>query len=210
MLLNVKMCSPSFADNVPPAVVKQMMQTIQRTSNALVETSLARFPITRKFPWQYFCQVWNVTLHLQESSLCLKAHRTALHSEASGVGPDVPSGWDLTGSVHHSRFTWPPMRNWSDNHSRVNHFHKLIALEKMNRAESLRHLCGVGARFAAGEQHCSSIDRLRNLLSVWRCVWKNLSLHMSYLKSTNTMHSEQFHIHTMCFKTQKFNRHNQI
>lgn len=55
----------------------------------------------------------------------------------------------------------PPMRNWSDNHSRVNHFHKLITLEekKIYTTEGLRHLClSVRARSVPGERHYLPAD----------------------------------------------------
>ena len=102
-----------------------------------------------------------------------------LHSTATRVGSDVPSGWELTGCVCHSRFTktsnekliWQPFKGKS--FPQVNYIGRG---KKMNRIESLRHLCSVRARSVPREHHHLQTDGLHKLLSICFGSWCILSL----------------------------------
>lgn len=100
----------------------------------------------------------------------------------------------------------PPMRNWSDNHSRVNHFHKLITLEEKKKKnyhgwKSEASVQSARARSVPREHHYLPTDGSHKLLSVCCCLLINLTLHKNP-KIWRIQHSWPFHIHIKkCWKS---------
>lgn len=110
-----------------------------------------------------------------------------LMSPAAGI-------WQAAGAT--AGLQRPPMRNWSDSHSRVNHFHKLITFEerrgrKSIMAETRRRLCrvrhrgllrgNVSPRRRLDERSCSAIRAVYWLFQLWikasrRCIWIGLCI----------------------------------
>lgn len=88
------------------------------------------------------------SLQTYRSRLHSKTHCAVFDSKITHVGPDVPSGWDLTGCGCHSRFTktsnekliWQAFKGKS--FPQVNYFGREREREKkkINTAETLRHL----------------------------------------------------------------------
>lgn len=116
--------------------------------------------------------------NLQESSFFLKAHCTVLHSKTTHVGPDVPSGWDLTGYGCHSRFTkisnekliWQPFKGKS--FPQVNYFGRKNE-HGWNWEASVQ---SVRARSVPREHHYLPTDGSQKLLRVCCCLWISLTL----------------------------------
>lgn len=84
--------------------------------------------------------------------------------------------WQATGAT--AGLQRSPMRNWSDSHSRVNHFHKLITLEEKNEHgwNWEASVQSVRARSVPREHHYLPTDGSQKLLRVCCCLWISLTL----------------------------------